>query len=123
MTGKQITNARTLLDRLQSPILPQECLQVEPKHYPPLIVRDELGKDQRKWHMWGRVCDRLEESNQVAACDLVYEGWVAETITHRFLRWLSMRDILRPDGIIHQSTSRGMVEFTVYRKGPRFLSS
>lgn len=105
---------------LQRPVLPIECQPADLKNDPPRIVADELGKDGRRWYMWGRVCDRLAEEGKVMAPDLAYDGWINIQVAHQFLNWLTIRAILRPDGFTYQSTRRGMIRFTIYRKDDRF---
>lgn len=99
---------------LHRPVLPVECEPVDQKNNPPDIVREELGKDARRWHMWGRICDTLASEGRVTALDLIYDGWIGEKQALTFIRDMHVAGILRPDGRTYRATRSGMVEYTVY---------
>ena len=107
----------TMNQQMTTPIIPTECRPVTKKNSPPSGVSDHLGKDQRRWHMWGRVCDRLEEegSRGVVAKDLIYEGWITEQQAHAFLAFLQLSGIIRADGYADVGMGRKIVRLTVYR--------
>lgn len=101
---------------MSRPILPEECEpKPDPKNNPPEVVRDALGQDAKKWHMWGRVCDTLAAEGRVTAINLVYDGWIGERQAITFLRDLRVYGVLQPDGIIGRGTPSGIVEYTAYR--------
>ena len=104
-----------LPNAITKPVLPPEA-EIDPKNRPPRQVGDYLGKDGRRWHMWGRLCDRLDEQQPISAVDLVYEGWVGLKQARQFLRTMIILRVLDACGRTYRSTPKGMQEYTVYRR-------